>query len=159
VSVTILGVDPSSRSTGWGVWKATAGGFGRLVDSGVIAVGLDDHLARAYVTACRLEDIIEKYLIDTCYIEDTWVGTNRQTALMLTRTQGVIVGRVYGACASAPPRLVSPAKWRSTLGFAARSGKDSKVEALAYWSGRITNADEAEGACIAVAGGRMEETR
>lgn len=130
-------------------------GVGHLLDSGCIAVELDDPLARAWVTATKLESLAERWRVEAFYIEDTWCGPNKQTALMLTRMQGVIIGRLYDL-GLVPPRLVAPSRWRRALGFKSRTSEECKAEALDYWGGLIKDVDEAEGACIARAGGTLE---
>ena len=84
----ILGIDPGSNITGFGVVRSV-GGKNELIDSGVIrasGVGTDHHLRlkQIYESVCEL---IALHLPDLCAIEMPIYGKNPQSMLKLGRAQ------------------------------------------------------------------------
>jgi len=83
----ILGVDPGTRATGFGV-VSVEGRKERLVEFGVIRprVGAD-HPERLNEIYASLVSVIERTLPDTCAVEMPIFGSNVQAMLKLGRAQ------------------------------------------------------------------------
>jgi crossover junction endodeoxyribonuclease RuvC len=85
----ILGVDPGSITTGYGVVERTRGGLHR-VDSGVVsmrsAMPLAERLNRIYE---RLDALIREHAPDAFCLETAFYGKNVHSTLMLGHVRGV----------------------------------------------------------------------
>ena len=83
----ILGIDPGSRHTGYGVVRHD-GGQQRIVEYGVLHLdATDDHELRLKQIYDRLTKVIERCLPDECAIEMPIYGRNPQSMLKLGRAQ------------------------------------------------------------------------
>lgn len=83
----ILGVDPGSRVTGYGVIKLHDGQE-ELIEYGVLSlVGNDSHQLRLKQIHDRLLAVIDRVLPDVCAIEMPVYGNNAQSMLKLGRAQ------------------------------------------------------------------------
>jgi crossover junction endodeoxyribonuclease RuvC len=85
----ILGIDPGSETTGWGVIE----GDGRryvLVECGTVrATGGQKFPARLLKIANALEEIIARLNPEACAIEDGFLATNVKVTLKLGQVRGV----------------------------------------------------------------------
>jgi crossover junction endodeoxyribonuclease RuvC len=103
----ILGVDPGSRRTGFGV-IATDGRRHRLLAQGVIAPpprrSLPEKLRAIHEGVCRL---IEEHAPDALAVEDVFHAANTRTALVLGHVRGVVL--LAGAAAGLPVHEYPPA--------------------------------------------------
>ena len=83
----ILGVDPGSRLTGYGVVELQRGNE-VLVEYGVLKLGgKDDHVDRLLQIYMRLGQVIERCRPDECAVEMPVYGKNPQSMLKLGRAQ------------------------------------------------------------------------
>ena len=86
----ILGVDPGTLATGYGVIAAPAGGRVELVACGAIRNGGDqampERLKRIYAS---LAEVIAQYRPDEFAVETAFYGKNAQSALKLGQARGV----------------------------------------------------------------------
>ena len=83
----ILGIDPGSRHTGYGVIRHD-GGRQHIVEYGVLHLDTtDDHELRLKHIYDRLSKVIERRLPDECAIEMPVYGRNPQSMLKLGRAQ------------------------------------------------------------------------
>jgi len=103
----ILGVDPGSRRTGYGV-IASDGRRHRLVAQGVIAPpprgSLPEKLRAIHAGLCEL---IERHAPDALAVEDVFHAANTRTALVLGHVRGVVL--LAGSQAGIPVHEHSPA--------------------------------------------------
>jgi crossover junction endodeoxyribonuclease RuvC len=85
----ILGIDPGSETTGWGVIE----GDGRryvLVECGTVKARPGQKFpARLLRIANALEEIIQRHQPDACAIEDGFLATNVKVTLKLGQVRGV----------------------------------------------------------------------
>lgn len=84
----LLGVDPGSHKTGWGVLDVE---HGRLVhvDNGVLFLDDDKDLAIRLVDLChRLNDVVLRYRPDAAAVEDVFVQKGARSALILGQARG-----------------------------------------------------------------------
>ena len=88
----ILGIDPGSRITGYGVIETTPAGD-RAIDFGVLNVEReqkDPHL-RLHAIYHRVDALIQEHLPDECAVEMPVYGRNAQSMLKLGRAQAAAI--------------------------------------------------------------------
>ena len=95
--VTVMGIDPGSQRTGWGVVRETSGVL-QLVDCGVVRTAsagkaFSDRLACIYH---ELSTVLERLKPDEAAIEQVFTAQNAASALKLGQARGVAVA----ACAA-----------------------------------------------------------
>ncbi len=94
--LTVIGVDPGSRNTGWGVVNETSGVL-RLVECGVIRPSPGDPFATRLACIFReLHAILVRLKPDEAAVEQVFTARNAATALKLGQARGVAVA----ACAA-----------------------------------------------------------
>jgi len=85
----ILGIDPGSETTGWGVIEGD-GRRCRLVECGTVrALTAQKFPARLLRIANALEEIIQRCHPEACAIEDGFLATNVKVTLKLGQVRGV----------------------------------------------------------------------
>ena len=85
----ILGIDPGSETTGWGVIEDDGRHY-RLVECGTVRASTAQKFpARLLRIANALEEIIERHNPDACAIEDGFLATNVKVTLKLGQVRGV----------------------------------------------------------------------
>ena len=95
----ILGIDPGSRATGFGVIDA-AGQVARVVDHGVIRVPGDLALAERLSHLYReLGTVLERHDPDEVAIEEVFTSRNARSALVLGQARGVLLLAAGERCA------------------------------------------------------------
>ncbi len=97
MSITVIGIDPGSRVTGWGIVQEVSGVL-RLINCGAIRTASSakapfaERLASIYV---QLAEIIDTNKPEEAAIEQVFTAKNAMTALKLGQARGVAVA----ACA------------------------------------------------------------
>ncbi|MDT7690152.1 MAG: crossover junction endodeoxyribonuclease RuvC [Acidobacteriota bacterium] len=87
----ILGIDPGSETTGWGVVEGDARRY-KLVDFGTVKANPRERFAaRLLKIAVGVEALIEKFRPDVCAVEEAFFAVNPKTALKLGHVRGVIL--------------------------------------------------------------------
>ncbi|MDX5298619.1 MAG: crossover junction endodeoxyribonuclease RuvC [Gammaproteobacteria bacterium] len=86
----ILGVDPGSRITGYGVIRVQAGRT-QYVDSGCIRMGERPLAERLTIIYKSLSTLIEQYQPDEFAIEQVFMARNADSALKLGQARGVAI--------------------------------------------------------------------
>lgn len=85
----VLGIDPGSRFTGYGVIDVEAN---RAIEFGVLNVsGLGDPHLRLQAVYQRIGEVIERCLPDECAVEMPVYGSNAQAMLKLGRAQAAAI--------------------------------------------------------------------
>jgi crossover junction endodeoxyribonuclease RuvC len=107
--VVVLGIDPGTANTGFGVVYARAGQLAAL-DGGVIATGpaepLERRLARVHARVC---DLIAEHRPAAVAVEELYFGRNVRTALAVGQARGVVLlsaGMAGIPCFSYTPQAV-----------------------------------------------------
>ena len=101
-SVTIIGIDPGSRNTGWGVVREVSGVL-QLVDCGVIRPPLDGEFAsRLGVIFKEMHRVLGRLKPDEASVEQVFTAKNAATALKLGQARGAAIA----ACAVIKKSLV-----------------------------------------------------
>lgn len=91
--ITVIGIDPGSRVTGWGVVHEASGVL-RLVDCGAVRApgtledAFSDRLARIYH---ELSAILDRHSPDEAAVEQVFTAKNASSALKLGQARGVTV--------------------------------------------------------------------
>jgi crossover junction endodeoxyribonuclease RuvC len=87
----VLGIDPGTRKTGWGV-AARAGGQMVGVAGGVIRLQPADPLAdRLEIVYDRLEALIDEHRPDVVAVEDVFYAKHANAAIKLGHVRGVVL--------------------------------------------------------------------
>jgi crossover junction endodeoxyribonuclease RuvC len=126
VQVRILGVDPGSRKTGWGVVDV-AGSRVVHVDNGVLMLDDDRDLTiRLVDLAHRLNDIVTTYAPDRAAVEDVFVQKGARSALILGQARGAVLTTLGLRGLTVTPYSTSMVKQRVTGG-----GRADKLQVAA----------------------------
>ena len=87
----VLGIDPGSETTGWGVVEGTAGRYA-LVEFGTVKASPRERFAARLLKIFRgVEEVIERLKPDACSVEEAFFAANAKTALKLGQVRGVIL--------------------------------------------------------------------
>ncbi len=87
---TVLGIDPGSRFTGWGMVRVDGSEL-HHVAHGVIKLGNRAMDLRLRDIFTGMSDLIANYDIDRVAIETSFVADNPQTAIKLGQARGVAI--------------------------------------------------------------------
>ena len=147
----VLGIDPGSRLTGWGVVEARALTF-RHVASGTIdlspAEPLAARLARLHGECCRL---VADWAPEAVVLERAFVARNVQSAFRLGEARGAVLAAV--SAAGAALHEYAPAEVKlATVGYG-RADKGQMVRGIAARLGlpaRGLPADAADALALAL---------
>jgi crossover junction endodeoxyribonuclease RuvC len=105
----VLGIDPGSETTGWGVVEGDARRY-HLVEYGTLKASPRERFAaRLLKISDGVEELITRFRPDVCSVEDAFFATNAKTALKLGQVRGVILVAAERArleIAEYAPRLV-----------------------------------------------------
>jgi crossover junction endodeoxyribonuclease RuvC len=126
VQVRILGVDPGSRKTGWGVIDVE-GSRVVHVDNGVLMLDDDRDLTiRLVDLAHRLNDVVTTYAPDRAAVEDVFVQKGARSALILGQARGAVLTTLGLRGLKVTPYSTSMVKQRVTGG-----GRADKLQVAA----------------------------
>jgi crossover junction endodeoxyribonuclease RuvC len=109
--VRVLGIDPGSETTGWGVVEGDGSGRSyRLVEFGVVKLSTQATHSSRLLKICRgLEEVIDKLKPDACAIEEAFYAVNPKVILKLGQVRGVallVAERAALEIGEYAPRLV-----------------------------------------------------
>ena len=87
----VLGIDPGSQITGWGVVEGDANGRSyQLVEFGAIRLTAGSTFSSRLLKISRaLDDVITRLKPDACAIEEAFLATNPKVTLKLGQVRGV----------------------------------------------------------------------
>jgi len=95
--VIVLGIDPGSRKTGWGVVRHRAG-KSETVALGTIALGEKPPLPERLVAlADALDAILREHRPEACAVERIFHARNARSALVLGHARGVVLCQIARA--------------------------------------------------------------
>lgn len=118
----ILGVDPGSIRTGWGVIEL-AGPKLRGVAAGTVEASTKDAFEQRLRTVYRgICDIIEKYAPEQMAVEDVFFAHNARSALKLGQVRGVVL--LAGAQADLPIGSYAPALVKRSVAGRGQANKE-----------------------------------
>jgi crossover junction endodeoxyribonuclease RuvC len=131
VDVVILGIDPGTANTGYGV-VARAGGRLVALDGGVIETSPRTEAAtRLTEIHARVCALIEEHRPEAVAVEDLYFGTNARSAFAVGQARGVVLlaaGQAGLDCVSYTPQQVKGAVCGS--GRAAKDQVQRMVQAV-----------------------------
>jgi crossover junction endodeoxyribonuclease RuvC len=84
----ILGIDPGSIKTGWGVIEME-GGSASYLESGILRLGTGEMADRLVILHRGLCGVIERLKPSECAVEEIFLAKNFQSALKLGQARGV----------------------------------------------------------------------
>jgi crossover junction endodeoxyribonuclease RuvC len=89
--VRVLGIDPGSETTGWGVIEGDGSGQSyRLIEYGSVKLSSSATFAARLLKISRsLEEVIERLTPDACAIEEAFYSVNPKVTLKLGQVRGV----------------------------------------------------------------------
>ncbi len=132
--MVVLGIDPGTASTGFGVVESVGSGLHALAD-GVIAtrpgVALERRLAEIHM---RVGELIELYGPGAVAIEQLYFGTNARTAFAVGQARGVVL--LAAGQREVPTRSYTPQQVKGAVCGNGRAGKDQVARMVARLLGR-----------------------
>ncbi len=158
MTTRILGVDPGSRFTGYGIID-TDRGQSRMVACGRIKAGDGDIGPRLVAIDSELAAIVREYApIETAF-EEVFVDRNVRSALMLGQARGVAL--CVAARAQLPIAEYAPAQVKMALTGSGRADKEQiqhMVKLLLKLQGKLV-ADAADALAVALTHAQVRNTR
>ena len=132
-SVKVLGIDPGSNVTGWGIVRESSGRL-ELVANGVLRVRGESFSDRLSFIYHGLHDIIETYRPAEAGVEQVFTAKNVLSAIKLAQARGAAVA----ACASfrLPVQDYEPTLVKKTLAGTGRAEKEQVAFMVARLLGR-----------------------
>ncbi len=109
----VLGVDPGSETTGYGVVDSRGSQYELVEYAGIRAPSRFRFAERLLIINQRLEEVIERLRPDACSVEETFYAVNVKSALKLGHVRGVVL--VAAARAGVPVFEYSPLEIKSAL--------------------------------------------
>jgi crossover junction endodeoxyribonuclease RuvC len=89
--VRVLGIDPGSETTGWGVVEGDARKY-RLVDFGTLKASPRERFAaRLLKISDGVEEVLKRFAPDACAVEEAFYAVNVKTAIKLGQVRGAIL--------------------------------------------------------------------
>jgi crossover junction endodeoxyribonuclease RuvC len=151
VTDRILGIDPGSRVTGYGVIELE-GQNRRLVECGVIKTKSTDPLPlRLQMIHEGLTDVMQRCGPDSIAIESVFAAKNVRSTIILSQARGAIL--LSAALANLPVHEYSPATIKKTIVGNGRAAKDQvgyMVQQLLRLKTAPTPDDAADAVAIAL---------
>jgi crossover junction endodeoxyribonuclease RuvC len=118
----VLGIDPGTASTGYGVVESIGSAL-RSLEDGVIqtraGVPLERRLADIHSAVCRL---LDGYRPDSMAIEELYFGANVRTAFAVGQARGVVL--LAAGQRGVPSRSYTPQQVKGAVCGHGRAGKD-----------------------------------
>src|SRR3712207_6185740 len=122
----VLGIDPGSETTGWGVVQGDARRY-ELVEFGAVKASPRERFAaRLLKIAVGVEELIERFRPDVCAVEEAFFAVNAQTALKLGHVRGAVLlaaERAGVEIVEYAPRLIK----QTVVGYG--GGREHQVQA------------------------------
>ncbi len=148
----ILGIDPGTAVTGYGVVEPSSQGAGDLIECGVIRTNPRQELwHRLDALHDGVLQLIDKHHPDTMALESVFYAKNVRTTVVLAHARGVILlagARAGLAIAEFPPATVK--KVVSGAGGATKSQVAYMVQRLLNLKQPPTPNDAADGVAVAL---------
>ena len=148
----VLGVDPGTRTTGYGVVASTGGGAVSLLECGVIRTDAAAPLAERLRTIHDgLVEVLERHPTDVMAVEGVFYGKNVRTTVLLGHARGAAL--LAAALRDIPVAEYSPAAIKSAVAGTGRATKEQvqyMVQTLLRLRQPPQPADAADGVAVAL---------
>jgi crossover junction endodeoxyribonuclease RuvC len=152
VSIRVLGIDPGTAVTGYGVVEPANGRPGRLVECGVIRTNSRDKMWKRLDSLYEgVTELIERHRPDALAVESIFYGKNVRTTVVLGQVRGVIL--LAGAKAGLEIREFPPAQVKQSIvgaGGAAKAQVGYMVQQLLRLASPPVPSDAADGVAVAL---------
>jgi crossover junction endodeoxyribonuclease RuvC len=90
-AMRVLGIDPGSQTTGWGVVEGDGRRYS-LVAFGSVRVPSSLAFSARLLRICNgLEEVIAQHCPDACALEDAFLATNVKVSMKLGQVRGVVL--------------------------------------------------------------------
>ena len=153
MSRLVLGVDPGTATTGYGVVEAEPGRPGRLVECGVLRTGAGAPLAERLASLHDgMRDLLQHHHPDVVAVESIFYAKNVRTSIVLSHARGVIL--LAAAQAGVTVAEFAPAVVKKAVvgrGRATKAQVGFMVQQLLRLRQAPRPADAADGVAIALA--------
>ncbi|MCH8077593.1 MAG: crossover junction endodeoxyribonuclease RuvC [SAR324 cluster bacterium] len=147
----VLGIDPGSRITGWGLLRREANQYHYLA-SGALRLGGSAPLSERLLRLSRgLEAVLAEHTPDHCAIERIFTARNAHSALVLGHARGVILCEI--AKRGLPLHEYTPTQVKLAVVGGGRADKSQVQQMVSMLLGRRNAAcqeDEADALAIAL---------
>ena len=90
-AMRVLGVDPGSQTTGWGVVEGDGRRYSLVAFGSVRAPASMKFSARLLRISNGLDEVIAQYRPDACALEDAFLATNVKVSMKLGQVRGVVL--------------------------------------------------------------------
>jgi crossover junction endodeoxyribonuclease RuvC len=146
--VRVLGIDPGSRRTGWGLVEQSRGEL-RWLAEGVAALAMGDLGIRLGAIAVKLDELLDEWTPDAIALERAFVGQNAASALRLGEVRGVVLA---GAGRRALPVIdYPPATVKLAVAGSGAAGKDMVARGVSALLGReVAPGDASDALAVAI---------
>jgi crossover junction endodeoxyribonuclease RuvC len=148
----VLGVDPGTAITGYGIVEHAPGRLARLVECGVLRTRAAEALpARLQVIHAGIAELITRHRPDALAVEGVFYATNVRTTIVLGHARGVVL--LAGEQAGLPVVEYSPATIKKAIvgrGAATKPQVGFMIAKLLQLSAAPAPADAADGVAIAL---------
>ena len=152
MTLRVLGLDPGTAVTGYGVVEESPGRAGRLVECGVLRTKATQPLPeRLRVIHDGVVDLIESHHPEVVAVESTFYAKNVRTTVTLSHARGVIL--LAAARAGIEIAEFSPAAVKKVVGGTGQATKQrmsEHVQKLLRLTTPPTPSDAADGAALAL---------
>ena len=90
-AMRVLGIDPGSQTTGWGVVEGDGRRYS-LVEFGSVRAPSSLAFSARLLRICNgLEEVIAQHCPDACALEDAFLATNVKVSMKLGQVRGVVL--------------------------------------------------------------------
>lgn len=152
MTIRVLGVDPGTAITGYGVVERVPGRPGRLVECGVLRTKAADPLAlRLDALYQGIREVIRQHAPTAIAVESVFYGRNVRSTVTLSHARAVIL--LAAAQAGIPVSEYAPAAVKRAVVGNGRAGKQQvgfMVQQLLKLRAAPRPADAADGVAIAL---------
>ena len=124
--IRVLGVDPGSDTTGYGVIDSDGRNYELVEYAGIRAPARFAFAERLLIITQKLEEVIERLRPHACAVEETFYAVNVKSALKLGHVRGVVL--VAAARAGLEVAEYSPLEIKSALVGYGRAEKQQVQE-------------------------------
>lgn len=138
-AVRVIGVDPGSDTTGYGVIDSDGRHYELVEYAGIRALKHVSFAERLLAISQKLEEVIERLRPQACAVEDTFYAVNVKSALKLGQARGAVL--VAAARSGVEVFEYSPLEIKSALVGYGRAEKKQVQEMVRVLLG-LTNAPE-----------------
>jgi crossover junction endodeoxyribonuclease RuvC len=152
----VLGLDPGTERSGWGVVERDDAAWRRLA-SGIVRLGSGDLPARLVRLHTELERILTAYRPDGCAIEGLFHHRNARSALLLGHARGVCL--LVAAAHGVPVTEYAPARVKNALVGHGAAGKEQVAAMVGRLLGFQSAATHDETDALALAICHLEAER